>query len=418
MSKNKINKNLTKNIIRFQLGANLFFYLILATSSLIEKKYKIGLNLWNYLSGNGRFDDLINSAKFGYSNFDYQAITEIRKTFVWPNSPLSSLLSEVAQFFVSGPEDAPFVIFVLYLILSKSLFGIASNKLYCWLVVTNFPIIFLFSRGNTDILILVILMVILNNVSKNNSLVAILIGIVAGIKFPFLLLVFVFVITREYKKVLIALFTFILSNVVPIILMPFTLIDSLKAYFEMLKRYNQVYILQDGGTLWNNSFFGFCKSVYYLINKNRLNSESIDSIKFLLNFNYVVSILFVLITTAILFKVSKNLLLDTEVLFLAIFLLTVTVIIIGPISATYRIALLVPFFLIALEKFKSLTLTEYFLFTLICLPKTFIYFTSSYYTVGFTLDSIINPVLLFMLWVRLMVIIISYKPHQKQNLKK
>jgi hypothetical protein len=415
MSKDKSNQNLTINIIRFQLYANLFFYLVLATSSLIEKKYKIGLNLWGYLTGNGRFDDLTNSARFGYSNFNYQAISEIKTTLTWPNSPLISLLSQIGQFFVSGPQDAPFVTFVLYLILLKSLFGISSNKLYGWLVVTNFPIIFLFSRGNPDILTLAIIVIILKNISIKNSLVAILIGIIAGIKFPFLLLAFVFIVTKEYKKILVAITSFILSNVVPIIIMPFTFSDSLRAYLEMLKRYNQVYILQDGGTLWNNSFYGFCKSIYFLINKNRLNSESIDSIRLLLNFNYAISALFVLISITILYKASRQLLLDTEMLFLSIFLLTVTAIIIGPISATYRIALLVPFFLMALEKFKSLTFTEYLLFTLICLPKTFLYFTSSYYTVGFTLDSIINPVLIFVLWVRLMRIIGNYQPSQNKT---
>ena len=157
-------------IIRFQLLLFILYLIYLAIPNSILEKFKCILPLRGYLFGDGKFDDLINTIQFGYSNFDLKWILDIKKDLVWPNSPLASFLSNFMKFFVSGPQDAPFFMFCLIAIFIIFILQKINFKFYGWLVICNFPIVFLFSRGNTDILSLFFLVLIVSECLKKRDL--------------------------------------------------------------------------------------------------------------------------------------------------------------------------------------------------------------------------------------------------------
>ena len=137
------------------------------------------------------------------------------------------------------------------------------------------------------------------------------------------------------------------------------------------------YIFGTAGDLFNNSIFLVLK----VISKN-------THLNFLLNTIFIINITIILYCLYIRFKYNS---------FLFLLILPVSTILFSPVSADYRLLyLFIP--LIFLIKSNKFIMASYFL--IIILPKNLIWYTSLS-TWGITINSFINPVMLFLLLIYL-----------------
>jgi hypothetical protein len=239
--------------------------------------------------------------------------------------------------------------------------------------------LFAFFRGNPVLASSLFVMVSIMYFYRSYDICSVVILLIASFIHPLALIYSILFFNPKYIK-LFFIFTlsYLIFNLIFYILISDTnLFTDIKLHFSSLERYKASYIFGTAGDLFNNSIFLVLK----VISKN-------THLNFLLNTIFIINITIILYCLYIRFKYNS---------FLFLLILPVSTILFSPVSADYRLLyLFIP--LIFLIKSNKFIMASYFL--IIILPKNLIWYTSLS-TWGITINSFINPVMLFLLLIYL-----------------
>ena len=357
----------------------------------------------------GKFDDFFNNFHFGR---------------ILPNPKESYMMSPfLIAFFKIVPTKFKFIQFLIFIFSSlyiyyNSLKKYKIKKIYIILFFLSYPILFSISRGNIDLLASSFLIIFIFNFLKSDldkSLKFLLISIL--LKPTNLLFIFLFKFNFLIKNFKL-LFIFFIVNLLCILIVSFDVIEYITNYFKMLSNYKDAYVIGGGGSLFNNSSWGFYK--WYSLNISfsgnnffealsapqvlpyGVYTEAIDAIKYYLNYFNKISLIFIAISIVLNYLTKNN--------YLKIIIITLTTILFSPISADYRLINILIIFLILINDFEMISIAKiykYFMIlvlSIVIIPKHFISFwvQSPYEFVPMTINSLINPLML------LIALIISY----------
>lgn len=166
--------------------------------------------------------------------------------------------------------------------------------------------------------------------------------------------------------------------------------SQINTIIQIGRNYNTDYAYGDAGLLWDNGLIGLQKSILYSFFRP---TDRIDA----LFFGKVAFFVYLIVAVGLI-AFSLNLILKYKTELHEIWLLSSSLLILlSPVSATYRLNFFLPILLIYLYgDFDKLT--TYALMVLI-LPKSFIWIKTSQGT-EFVGDSVINPVIVILLILR------------------
>lgn len=252
-----------------------------------------------------------------------------------------------------------------------------------------YPLIFCFWRGNTELFAFSFLFIALVYEcyyrSNNKSIIFYLIACFIKPNYFIFSLLFLRNIKYKNKKVLLLVTTLFTS----IIFLCISLFENIFFVYNeskiCMQKYRMDYIVGEGGTLFNNSYWGALKTFYYFLGNDN-KSNQLD--KYLTDYINVSEIIFLTIFAIAIFKLDF---LEKCIVLMA------ASIVLYPVSADYRlITLIIPLILMIGKDFVHYRILILIIF-IIMLPKHFLLFklTSSGYDV--TLSSILNPLLLTLL---------------------
>lgn len=399
------NKNSTR------IMASAFFYLIiilLVSNELILFKYlKFSLvndyspyPIYNFLTGNGRFDDFIGA-------FHREM----------PSSHINFIISPLMIFLTNASKAIQSLAHTVFLSLSFILwihgtYKITKNMTLTMLIVFTYPMWFAFFRSNSEYLAVALLLnsfaylffSVRNRLSQKLSLIFLLLAISIKPTTILFLVLFPLDIIRKNKAFIIF---FVLLNFTAIVCNKLNIIDYAFEYYGSLRLYKLEHIIGSGGTLFNNSFYGLFKSFYLLWFNQCADSECYSSgIRDLTAiYSYISSALIIALCICSYFVRST---------ILKVGILCVTISFLPNISADYRLLYLIVYLIfifsdiedVISSKSKLLYLITVILIVLIISPKHYIYFgIFRSYGESFTLQSILNPLLGFALFIILFLLI-------------
>lgn len=164
--------------------------------------------------------------------------------------------------------------------------------------------------------------------------------------------------------------------------------DVLYLYKESsscLGMYKEAYIIGEGGTLFNNSYWGLTKIIYYWENQS-VSAVELNNLFSIYWYSWRVIFIIVCI-----FAVLKYDFLEKCLIIMS------SSIVLYPISADYRlITLIIPFILMSATNFAKYKI-QILLLLLIMLPKHFLDIQLTEFKYDVTISSILNPVLISLL---------------------
>jgi hypothetical protein len=384
----------------------------------------IGYNVFGYLFlGEDTFSDFLLSTLFAPVYYDPILGDEANSNFSQPiGPPLIHYYLLMRKIFPSldvySQELMPLgtaalVLCILLAVLLALLYTITKNLKISSLLIFSHPILFVFGRGNPDIALCILLSIfVFLQIHNLHGWSAFLLSLMISIKLPLIILVGLFISQKRWKSIVQTCLGTGIFFVGSLFVRPFDLKEQLETFEVVTGRYFRDYVVGDGGTLFNNSLFGLIKSFIYITNFSGFtsNAELIQVNTIVANIYPLIAIFFLvavctyLIGTRKVFtnqKVfSSESLLEfdwSEILFLLIILY----ILLPQISAEYRLSFLVPS-LAALYSHRSrLLYNKNFLILVGALmtPKHFLIIADTREIFGsFTIGSIINPILLILLF--------------------
>lgn len=406
---------------RIFLGS--FFSLVLSAIFYVAGYFGFGYNIFGYLFlGQDTFSDFLQSMLFAEIYYDPRLGDDVNSGFSQPLGPplilyYLAIRRVFPSFDVYNQAEMPIVLaglilFALMALLFTLLLLITKNILFSLLLVFSHPIIFTIGRGNPDILLYILFSLFIILQSKNKELLsATVLSLMIATKLPLVIFLTIFLYRRQLKG-------FVLAPALVTILFfgslssrPFLVSEQFATFRIVTDRYFRDYVIGDGGTLFNNSFFGLLKSLFYLIFGSSLDSVS-DLVEMNTNLSrYYWGLIIVLIFLCLTYLISNmgGISFSTSFLLKGIqeidwseilFVLTILFILIPNISAEYRLGFLVISFAGLYSRNSSLLARREFLalFFIILVPKHFIIFEDRLQLFGtFTFGSIINPTLLLTL---------------------
>jgi hypothetical protein len=356
------------------LSASLFICLITIS------KFGVGYPLFDFMtSPRGRFDDYINPLNHAPRFFDYPDQVGGLTPF---QVPIYIMLDKL-PFYFGLILQIILPIFSIYLLLRNenfSLIQIFSFGLY--------PFAFCLSRGNNDLWVLPLVTFYFLSIKKfNQKSAGITLAFMVAID-PLLLLLSAFYLRMKcftFWKYFAALSVSLFS--LPCLAIgrnPLTVFNQLMQQFST---YSKGMISGDSGLLFGNSLSGLLKGFWYIANQELMSPQVLRAI---LVTSQVVSfaLFLIIIYSACSFQHSRALALDSFYFCLISFL-----ILFASAGPDYKfIFFLVPY-LVNWKEYSS-TKVNFFLFLALFLPKHFVWFTFQFNPVGFTINSIMNPVIL------------------------
>jgi hypothetical protein len=154
--------------------------------------------------------------------------------------------------------------------------------------------------------------------------------------------------------------------------------------------YTKDYILGNGGLLANNSLWGLGKFILFQI----FNTRSQEIINNVYPLFAVLSLLGITLSILIVYLNRKK-----NRLHESFSLLSVAIVLFAPTSATYKLVILMLVVVIMLVLNESRESSKWvILLTITVIPKNWIWFRWPDWQLGLTLDTVINPILLILVW--------------------
>ena len=411
----KLNKsqNWQKNFQKYLLisFATQLFLLILSLGG-------IGYSIFNYLFRSiDTFQDLTVSAMFQPLYYS----PDLVESFSQPIGPPLILYYRFLRFLIPSLNteaiiEAPFApvflyLFFLFLISVFLVHKLTGSRAMTFLMCFSYPMLFLFGRGNPDNLCLILFMLTLVSLKKNRIAAAAIIGLLASIKLPFLVLIAIFVYRKEFRLQLIALLTLLISFLIPLLSTGYGILQQLRKFGQVTQSYFNDYVLNDGGNLFNNSLYGLLKSIVFIINGRR--SFTADELEIfrqnVYSFASLIVYILILVPVSIFliknFKLIRNLhKFEVEVIFILILIFILT----PQVSAEYRIVFLLPVVGVLYRSQSDFVKDKFLvvLFSLLLVPKEFLFITfQNNQFAPITVSTLLNPFILFLLLMRSLTIL-------------
>lgn len=326
----------------------------------------------------GRFDDFYNQLYYSSENLVF---TKANFTLY----PLSVLIYKFFSFENVNIAAAFFLILnIIFFVYSAYKFS--KNWLFVLLVVTSYPFLFTLARGNNEILLVSLAMLAYHSIIKKkykNSLYSIVVQFLVE---PFPTYAFQFIVFfQRIKKQLIFLLVISFS-----VFFAFLSKGSTRQYLKELTSQGAEYssALGPGTTLHTSSLSGFIQFVYYQF--NGIFPYEISLFSSLIRVSFVTSMLslfffFLIFRKKIDLITSSLLIISSYTLFFAV-------------TFDYRLLhFVIPLGLLLMNKLN--TIDNYLCISIICLfiPKPFILFISTNNSIGETLGSVINPLIIIVI---------------------
>jgi hypothetical protein len=344
-----------------------------------------------YLVGAGRFDDWWNTLSFLQK---YPINSEYICTIPW-----------VFTFFLKGGGEifGPFLFYIIFVCTAIALlipaFIILSN-LYGWIyssiIIFSYPILFSFWRGNSDLFIYgLILSCYFCSIHKEIGKSLVYCGIAIMFKPYQIFYLLAYNLHQLFRYKLLIMSGFIVGLVLIYLGDHNFFVSSWRNLESCGSWYNKVYVIGDGGTLHNNSLWGFSKFIlFFLVDNNIDRNRIINELSIYLK-------LWPFILIGLYFSIRGNfkIFINDKNLFSSnIFLISLLVAIFSPITPDYRLFFISICTIIFLTKeihdFFSYKLIIFLLLTIL-IPKEFLWI--KFGDVSFTLNGPINFVLMFIL---------------------
>jgi hypothetical protein len=264
----------------------------------------------------------------------------------------------------------------------------ASVRKLSYIFLFSWPLIFLISRGNNDLIILNLLIATLFVPKKVDFLRPILIGLAISIDITFIFGFFLMGQEKIIKKTMLMLTTLILLNFVYPFYLGILSGSFVAQYLNQIWIYRQKMVTQKNGSLFSNSVDFGIDSIY-----NFFSIENTPSILIIIS---QIIIILIFLTGLILYYSAANSMNVNLFGFSVVFYL----LIFSP-SPDYKLVFLIIPLIIYLLKINANTIykTELYLTVLIWLPKHFIYFGASDTFAGYSLSSFFNSALLVTLFI-------------------
>jgi hypothetical protein len=360
---------------------NKSFFLILTftvLSALLAVTNATGYNFWPALFSS---DTIFNDFYFDRREDD--------KTYLVSNEyTLPPIALAIGQFWSLFPTQYQVRIFLTstIMLISYLSFLYTKNLKSVLLLMVLYPTYFALLRGNNDIYILALLLVLVN--TKNLYKSAFILSIMVGIE-PFTILFYF--LKNNYNK-LSYFTTFLAFSILvwlsPLLLSPHDIFEYLSLSSKSRESYFIAYELGNGGIFFGNSIWSLVK-VYYFSNLKVPDSTSLE---FLANLYLIISILIILL---ILKKIGRCNFLESGIV------ISACLVIFPFVSADYKLVYFIPFYLHYVFRCPKIFLDkrlEYFFQTLLILlfiPKNFFIFNIE--GIFILSGSFLNPIVLIIL---------------------
>ena len=356
------------------IGASL--YVALVTISKVGVAYP----LFDFMtSPRGRFDDYINPLNHAPKFFDYPDQVGGLTPF---QVPIYIFLGKM-PFYFSLIFQMVLPILSIYLLLRNAKVSVVQIFFF-----GIYPFTFCISRGNNDLWILPLIIFYFLSIKKcNQKSAGVTLAFVVAID-PLLLLLSAFYLRikcftfwKYFAPLSVSLFS------LPCFAYGYNPLTVFKKMLEQFSTYSKGMISGDSGMLFGNSLSGLLKGSWYIANQELLSPQFVRTLLFASQV-FSLALLLIIVYCAFRFQHSRALTLDSYYFCLISFLILCTSA--GP---DYKfIFFLVPYFVN--WKGCSSAKVNFFLILALFLPKHFVWFTFSFNPVGFTLNSIVNPIIL------------------------
>jgi hypothetical protein len=352
----------------------------------------VGYNFFKSLTGEGRFSDFTLSIYYSPIFFDPR-ILEAKPPFDYAMTP------PLALFFRTIGWENWQVIFWGMNILSILVIGFILNKFslltknFPLILLNCFPIFFCVMRGSADLWLLALLTLFYWLYQNNSSLASSLIlGFLIASKPHFASFALLFWVRKDLRSIFTSAVSFLVFFVGSLhIRSDFQISDQLRVISQLSRNYHNTYAVGDGGLMWDNGLIGISKAFLYTLFQPE-NGVAADYGRMANSFQLVFSILMLITVLTVYWK--KTIPLEEVWLMSTIFF-----IFLSPVSATYRLIFFIPVFCYYYFKINDKKLI--FLMLLLWVPKALIWVKTTHGT-EFVGDSLFNPVILFLIYLRLL----------------
>jgi hypothetical protein len=340
----------------------------------------IGLNIFKItFSQSGTFDDFENLLKLEPNSFADGKTFGVTPFLVDFYRQINFLPVNLSIWIYSC-----FNLLMILFVLNR----VIKSKLLILMVLTSWPFVFLISRGNNDIWVFCILLLLSFNLINSKTINSILVGLLFSID-PIICLVFsIFFVIFNRLKAKYVLLTIVFLNAPLLIRKDLLTLENLVSFITQLSGFQNKMVVQGDGSLFSNSFNFFVKAF-----SNLVKFKPDDLI-------IVVLLVYIIVLLMTLSSLMSAKLRDPyfKYIYFGIFI-TAYLSIFSPSPDYKLIFLAIPMLgnmsiQPPINKFRF----EFLLVILIWVPKHFIYFGSSDIFSGYTISTLINPILLLILF--------------------
>ena len=362
------------------------FFLIISFLFIFISIFSVGYPLYSFMTSPvGSLDDLRNPLAYAPEIFE----SNIGVGFTPIQVIIYEFLRQFNFFFIFGITSFLSLFFLFYVIKKHNF----ENNLK-FIVIFLYPTIFCLARGNNDIwLIGFIFLFCYFVINKKQILSAINLGIITSIDPVFTLFSILFFSKKSSKFWTVFISLNLILYIFPIILYKADPLSAIVNIVEQYLLYNRGMVSGDGGLLFGNSFVGIVKIVtifLFEVNPILLQIELIQILP---------AVICILLISYFSFFIEIN----KETVKYLYLVLACTMILFLSAAPDYKLIFIYPALLLIIEQNKKEDFSLFLFINIILLPKYFFWFTFDFNPTGFTLNSIINPILL------ILVIVIAFK---------
>jgi len=348
-------------------------------SALFYLSNIIGLNIFKItFSQSGTFDDFENLLKAKPNAFADGKTFGVTPFLVDLYRQINFLPTNLSIWMYSC-----FNIVMILFILNR----VIKSKSVIFIILTSWPFIFLISRGNNDIWVFCILILLSFNLINSKTWNSILVGLLFSID-PIICIIFLilFVIFNKIQAKYI-LITIVFLNAPLLIRKDLLTLENLVSFVTQLSGFRNKMISQGDGSLFSNGFDYFINAFSHLL---KFNPD---------NLRIIVLLVLIIILTITISSLMSAKLRDPYFKYVYFGILITAYLLIFSPSPDYKLIFL------AIPMLGNLSIQrpinnfrfEFLLIMSIWLPKHFIYFGASDIFSGYTISTLINPILLLIL---------------------
>jgi len=356
-----------------------FFSQLILVSLLFFLSNIFGLNIFIItFNQTGTFDDFENLLKLEPIAFADDVTYGVTPFLVDFYRQINSLPTTLAIWIYSC-----FNLLMILFVLNR----VIKSKLVILIILTSWPFIFMISRGNNDIWVFCILILLSFNLINSKTWNSILVGLLFSID-PIIciILLILFVIFNKIQAKYI-LITIVFLNAPLLIRKDLLTLENLVSFTSQLIGFRNKMLIQGDGSLFSNSFDFLIKASSNLVKFNPNNLSIV---------NLLVLITILSLTLSSLMSVKLR---DPYFKYVYFGILITAYLLIFSPSPDYKLLFL------AIPMLGNMSIQtpvnnyrfEFLLIILIWLPKHFIYFGYSDTFSGYTISTLINPILLLIL---------------------